>query len=218
MSENLETALRDGLRPSGLALRGGFVDGAEELPRTLFIIGNRGGDFWPVFRASGITGSNALDDWTRSVLDPLAEAFSAKAIYPFDQPPPPFLTWAAKADPIKPSPLGLLIDPDYGLWHAYRAVFVVDGTHALTLANERPHPCDTCASKPCLTTCPVGAFTLEGYDVDACRAHVNGPSGAACRNGGCLARQACPVGPSHVYSSDQQRFHMDAFRNPGTSP
>jgi hypothetical protein len=35
--------------------------------------------------------------------------------------------------------------------------------------------------------------------------------GAACREGGCLARRACPVGDEFRYLPAQARFHTEAF-------
>jgi len=78
-------------------------------------------------------------------------------------------------------------------------------------ADERPRPCDTCADKPCLTTCPVGAFSQDGYDVPACIEHIAGERGGDCLGGGCLARRACPVGVAFQYTPAQMSFHMRAF-------
>ena len=72
-------------------------------------------------------------------------------------------------------------------------------------------PCLTCADQPCLTTCPVGAFTPGGYDVDACAGHVRSGVAPLCLDDGCAARRACPVGVADRYGPDQMRFHMLAF-------
>jgi len=77
--------------------------------------------------------------------------------------------------------------------------------------DPRPSPCDSCASRPCLSACPVGAFGADGYDVGACAAHLRRPAGLACMDGGCLARRACPVGGEHAHGPAQAAFHMRAF-------
>ena len=60
-----------------------------------------------------------------AAIDPLARSVGAMALYPFDGPPyRPFQRWAMRAEPVAPSPLGLFIHPEYGLWHAYRAALV----------------------------------------------------------------------------------------------
>jgi hypothetical protein len=73
-------------------------------------------------------------------------------------------------------------------------------------------PCDACVGRPCLSACPVDAFTGTGYDVVRCRGHVEGHAGGLCRTDGCRARDACPVGRGHRYAPDQIRFLMNAFR------
>ena len=107
--------------------------------------------------------------------------------------------------------MGPLIHPDYGLWHAYRGALAFAETLDLAPRDTRPSPCDDCEDKPCLVTCPVGAFSGEGYDVAACVGHIGGARGGECLSAGCLARRACPVGVTFQYAADQMGFHMKAF-------
>lgn len=51
-----------------------------------------------------------------------------------------------------------------------------------------------------------------GYDVATCIAHLDSLEGADCRDHGCRARRACPVGAQHRYAPDQAQFHLQAFR------
>jgi hypothetical protein len=215
------------LRPHGMLVRGGFplteadeqgLSGFPELAsaargRTLVLIGNAGGPLYQAFFAAGaITGRDPLDEWTRGIVLPIAGDFGARAAFPSDGPPwLPFQRWAMRAEGVRPSPLGVLIHPDYGLWHAYRAALVFDQTLDLPAAPVRAHPCDSCVAKPCLTTCPVGAVTAAGYAVDNCARHVASRAGKACRSTGCLARRACPVGAGQVYPDPAMAFHMAAF-------
>jgi ferredoxin len=217
-------AIRRAVQPYGLALRGAFhpqpVDGVPGLGHgrpsaTLVLLGNLGAAMWPVFSRSPELADHApdpLDRWTRRILDGIAGGLGATAFYPFGGPPwLPFQRWATKADAVGSSPLGVLIHPDYGLWHAYRGAFAFAETLALPARDSRPRPCDSCAERPCLSACPVGAFQPTGYDANACRDHVAGPEGAACRDAGCLARLACPIGREHAYPPAQMVFHMAAF-------
>jgi Fe-S-cluster-containing hydrogenase component 2 len=80
-----------------------------------------------------------------------------------------------------------------------------------TAAAPRPSPCASCAGRPCLRACPVGAFTAGGYDAAACRAHLHTLSGQECVIQGCRARAACPVGRGHAYAGAQAQHHMRAF-------
>jgi len=212
------------VRRVGLILRGGFDCAAEDsvpsLPdgrpaQSLVLVGNAGSAVWPVFKESEEARDgmpNALDRWTRRNLARIAECFGAQAFFPFDGPPyRPFQHWAQRAEPVQPSPLGILMHPEFGLWHAYRGALAFVHRIEMPAVQERPSPCLTCADKPCLSACPVSAFSSEGYDVASCASHISGDEGNACMDGGCLARLACPVGADHRYVPAHQQFHMRAF-------
>ncbi len=207
--------LANALDTHGLILRGAFsLEPDDNLGEgALVMVGNAGGAMWADFKGQMRGEPDPLDSWTRRTIDPLAEQFQARVIYPFDWPHPPFQRWAKRAEALASSPIGLLIHPRFGLWHAYRAALVfprgVDGLNAA----QRPadNPCESCVEKPCLTSCPVNAFSQAGYDVPACAGYLASPSGKTCKNAGCAARNACPVGPEFRYPGDQIRFHMAAF-------
>ncbi len=212
------------VRARGLAPRGAFVCAAgDEVPaqpdgresRTLVLIGNLGGDFWPVFQASSEARDgrpDPLNRWSQRVIDELAAAFGGLALYPFGGPPyRPFQRWAQRAEAVFVSPLGLLVHPDYGLWHAYRGAIALAQALALPPRDPRPSPCESCVDKPCLSCCPVAAFGPAGYDVPACTGHIVTAAGADCLDLGCRARRACPLGRAYHYPAAQARFHMEAF-------
>jgi len=116
-----------------------------------------------------------------------------------------------RAEGLKPSPLGILVHPDYGLWHGYRGAIGFLERIDHPAAERRLHPCDHCPGKPCLTTCPAGAITIDRFDVPACRTYLGGEGESTCMQAGCIARNACPVGAGHRYPNEQLRFHMDAL-------
>ena len=220
----IEAALaREGLIPRGgfqpLAGDGvpPFADGRPA--RTLVMVGNAGPEMWRAFAASPEhdAAPDPLDRWSARVIGDLAQAWGARALFPFGGPPYlPFVAWAKRAEPVAESPLGILIHPDYGLWHAYRGALAFAEALALPPRAERPRPCDTCADQPCLTACPVGAFTTAGddaggYDVSACADHLEAPAGADCMAEACRARRACPIGREYRYAPEQAAFHMVHF-------
>ncbi|MBU4531054.1 MAG: ferredoxin [Hoeflea sp.] len=219
----------------GLCLRGWVFPDAETAPRlstggaaaAVGLIGHLGGDFWPIFETwhhqhSGV--ENPFDSWSKAVITPLALSAGGEAVFPSDKPWQPFQQWARAAEGLKGSPLGMLIHPVYGLWHGYRGA-ILFGPEALAqlglsaAANEAGsavgatiHPCDTCVDKPCLSACPVDAFSPNGFDVASCRAYLKtDPGRKGCMSTGCLARDACPVGRAHRYDGAQIRFHMTAY-------
>lgn len=212
------SSLAAALVPHGLILRGGFFPMAADRLQdagTLVLIGNAGPAMWRRFEAYAYADEapHPLDRWTERTVTPIAGALGARALFPFGGPPHhPFQRWAQRAEPVHPSPLGLLIHPDFGLNHAYRAALIFPERLALPAPARRPSPCASCADRPCLAACPVGAFSVErGYDVPACTAHIRSAEGAECRGDGCLARRACPVGQAYAYDREQAAFHMAAF-------
>ena len=197
------------LSPSGLVPRGGFH---SEGRQTHILIGNVNAAMWAAFSADPIDGSDPLDRWTRQVVEPIAENFNAKALYAFEGPPyHPFQHWAMQAEAVFPSPIGPLIHPKFGLWHAYRAALVFDREIDLPPQVPAASPCETCTEKPCLSACPVEAFSSGKYDVPTCVGHLETPEGASCLNESCAARRACPIGVQHCYSVEQSKHHMTAF-------
>ena len=212
------------IEAEGLASRGAFrvaaVDDVPPFPdgapaATLVLVGNAGPGMWVAFSASEEAADgarNALDRWSRRVVSRLAHALGGAAHFPFGGPPwLPFIRWAQRAGPVYPSPIGPLVHPDFGLWHAYRGAIAFRERLDLPPRDDRGSPCEKCPDRPCLSSCPVGAFSASGYDVARCAAHIESPVGARCLDAGCLARHACPVGRNAAYSAPQAAFHMQAF-------
>lgn len=208
----------------GLMLRGGFnFAGAEETPsglsgaaaRSVLLVGQAGAAPWPHFLRWLEKQSQPIDDpldrWSREVIGAVAGKFGARAVSPSDRPYLPFQQWAVRAEGLRPSPLGILMHPQYGLWHAYRGALLFENEIALQQPHEVVHLCDTCLEKPCLKSCPVEANSANGFAHETCLAHVRGQNGAPCRTGGCLDRNACPYGTDYRYPAEVQAFHMAAF-------
>jgi epoxyqueuosine reductase QueG len=187
-------------------------DRVPEGARFVILIGNAGPDMFRRFARERDPASHAMDDWTRDVVSALARDLDAQALYPFDMNPPwPFLSWARRGGAGHISPLGLNIHPSYGLWHAYRAALLFPVEFDISVQSPGPHPCESCAAKPCLSACPVHAFDGTSYDVPACASHIATPAGETCMMHGCLARHACPMGKNYTYAPAQAAFHMRAF-------
>ncbi len=219
-------SIDDVLAPAGLLVLGGFnprpddgvPDGGDGF--SLVLVGNAGPDMWRVFSNSNFdkNDANPLDNWTRRVLNGVAGklsdqfGISATALFPFDGPPYfPFQRWAARSGKVHPTPIGPMIHATYGMWHAYRGALVVASKLDLALPDTAPNPCQSCSEKPCLTTCPVDAFSARGYDVPACLELIEKDADGECYSTGCMARKACPMGREYIYEKAQARFHMEKF-------
>lgn len=221
---DLLASLEDRLAPHGILLRGAvsFDEGegppvGDGFARTVVLLGNVGGSIWRPFsdwRKSQPSGGGAhpLDDWSRAVIQPVAAAFSAAAYYPSDKPWWPFQQWAVKAEGLQASPLGLLIHPEYGLWHGYRGALGFSARLVVPAAPANDFPCERCLEKPCINSCPVDAVHPVSFDVKACRSYLSSAAGqSSCMKEGCLARNACPVGKQYRYPGEQLAFHMRAL-------
>src|SRR5262245_62036526 len=188
--ERLATALDE----DGLILRGGFVFGAHEWApaglsgrpaRSIILIGQAGVAPWPSFlrwleRQESRGLSDPLDKWSSEVIGKAARMVSARAVSPSDKPYLPFQQWAMRAEGLRPSPLGVLMHPEFGLWHAFRGALLFDVEIAFPEPPAAVHLCDGCIDKPCLHACPVEAHSTAGFDHATCLDHVRSASGHAC--------------------------------------
>ncbi len=215
--------LADALSPNGLLLRG-FVNFTPDEPapeyaagrpaRSLVLVGNGGGSLWRPFstwfteQPSGL--ADPLDTWSKQVIGVVAETFDLRAVFPSDRPWLPFQQWASRAEGLKASPLGILMHPEYGLWHAYRGALLCDRELPVPAVEKQIHLCDACDWKPCLNTCPADAIFDGEFKSGACRDHVGGSQGSLCRETGCAARNSCPC-DRYRYPAAQQVFHLQAF-------
>lgn len=153
-----------------------------------------------------------MNEWLRPKIAAAATAVGAHVVYPHDGPPfPPFQQWGTRAEPVYRSPMGIMIHPDFGLWHAYRAALCFAERLDLPSPGGRSNPCDDCMKKPCMAVCPADAFKPDRFEAADCARHMESTAGETCRTRGCMARRACPVGREHAYPQAAQRFHAAHF-------
>ena len=167
---------------------------------------------WKRFSEERGDGASPLDTWTREALTQVAGRFGASVLFPFQRPYLPFHQWAMRTGACHPTPLGILIHREYGLWHALRGAFLFPQEIEPLGKTALPSPCDSCPGRPCLSACPVAAFSAARYDTSRCLSWLDAPGGEDCMAHGCGARRACPVGVAYRYQAAQARFHMEAFR------
>ncbi|HEY6629971.1 MAG TPA: hypothetical protein VIZ90_00830, partial [Rhizobiaceae bacterium] len=161
------------LSGNGLILRGGFnfapVETAPPGPsgpaaKSVLLVGQAGEGPWPHFlrwrQSQPHDLGNPLDTWSRLVIGAVADEFGARAVSPSDRPYLPFQQWAMHAEGLKPSPLGILMHPEYGLWHAYRGALLFDVDIPIQAPEAVIHLCDLCPGKPCLKSCPADAYSV----------------------------------------------------------
>lgn len=211
----------EAIAAAGLVMRGALQLAPDERSgelaacHSLVLVGIVGRRGWDVFARSPEAAdglADPLDRWSRRCLGELAAATGATPLYPFGGPPHwPFQRWAQRAEPLHPSPLGLLIHPGHGLWHSYRGALAFPQDLGAQPPPPAASPCASCTDRPCLSACPVGAFTAQGYAADLCAAWLRGAEGRDCMARGCQARRACPVAPDQAHAPDQAAFGMKAY-------
>jgi hypothetical protein len=183
---------------------GGFHDDDT----TTILLGPKEPGFWDyVTDRPEFSGEDPLDLWSQWAITALAHITASTPLFPFGGPPfQPFISWALKSGEAWQSPVGLIVHKDTGLLASYRGALRFEGL--IDLPPPATRPCDSCASKPCLTVCPVAAIGEAGYDVPKCKAHVRGDP--VCQ-AGCRVRLSCPISTSYGRTADQTAFHMKAF-------
>ncbi len=172
----------------------------------LLLIGHGGRRLWECVQASGIGGSDPIDDYTRQTL---AEWFARelpgsdyRILYPGEA-PVGLQAFGELAGWHHPTPFRVGIDAKWGSWFAYRAAVLCTTRFSPFFRVDRSSPCATCIERPCVAACPANALAGENFDLDACL-HWRMDPASTCADT-CLARLACPVGAEHRYDAAQIR-------------
>ncbi|GAB3552736.1 hypothetical protein GCM10027343_38650 [Noviherbaspirillum agri] len=172
--------------------------------RQLILIGHAGRTLWDSVTASGIRSDDPIDDFSTQVVRQwFAQHHSCneyEILYP-----------GAHAVGLQrlgmlagwhhASPFMVGIDKSWGTWYAYRVLIVADTRFAPTPPVQDEHPCQPCAHKVCITSCPARAMDQGRFDLGKCVGYRK-QDGSRCRTT-CLARVSCPVGVEHRYCDAQ---------------
>jgi len=188
--------------------------------RSIVVIGNGGGDFWRAYRAHAdrnpgwSSREHPLDDFTRTVVEnwiarrlvPAGE--HCATVYPFMDSTAgfDFMQLGRITGIAGPSVLGVLINPTYGPWIAFRAALLM----RTPLDSPGPavgfDPCPSCVERSCMPSCPVSAISEAGWNVASCIQHrVELEADCAPQ---CHARAGCVIGPEHRYPDDELAYHQ----------
>lgn len=82
------------------------------------------------------------------------------------------------------SPIGLDISEEFGLWFAFRGVFLTSENITTAKLSAAPEICINCLDRPCLKSASID-----------------------------LARLSCPIKTEHQYSKDQREYHNNSALN-----
>jgi epoxyqueuosine reductase len=194
--------------------------------RSIVVIGNGGGDFWIALKAHAaqhpgwFEREHPVDDYTREVIEsdivaPVrALGLRCTVTYPFvqDRSVLNFMELGKLAGLGGPSIIGVLVNPRYGPWIAFRAALLIDADLDVPGGAVGFDPCPGCVVRSCIPACPVQAVSFpKGWDIPRCLEHrVEVEPDCASR---CHARVGCVLGPEHRYPDDELAYHqMRALR------
>lgn len=174
--------------------------------RQLILVGHAGRRLWTQVMARGATSADPIDDFTvATVRRWMASVYPGGRyviVYPGEH-PVGLQALGQLAGWHHPSPFMVGINARFGSWFAYRAVVLADSRFPVTPPSGDVSPCQDCATRVCVASCPVGALAGARFDLAACAAHrLRADSSCAA---GCLARERCPVGAEHRYEPAQIR-------------
>ncbi|PID85617.1 MAG: hypothetical protein CSB13_06940 [Chloroflexi bacterium] len=173
----------------------------------LILIGHGGRHMWTQLQQTDMSITDPVDTYsinlTQQFIDTYLEGMDSLILYPTDY-LVPLGQLGEQAGWSHPSPLGQGINPQYGVWFAYRTAFLTVANLPVTTYPPTESPCLSCADKPCLTACPAGA-TGETFALTPCVQHRLHPQ-STCTDR-CLARMACPIAPEHQYTLPQIQYH-----------
>ena len=207
--------LEKDIHSAGLIILGELeVTDTDPVPieaQSILLLGPDEPNFWEIFKESeefNDLEANPLDRWSKRVIDNIAEQNECTALYPFGgKPYKPFFSWALRSGSVWSSPVHLAVHKDKGLFVSFRGALAINQSKKINQSFE--NPCTKCPA-PCLSACPVDAFTEVGYDVVTCKDHISSLDSSNCKSLGCNTRRACPVG-ANLRSFEQSSFHMEKF-------
>ena len=213
-------SIKNSMHQAGVNLFG-ITDGSnfsDLLPgcQTAIVFANGGRALWESFVNDLSSNPSNLTEH----LHPLDD-FVHRIINRADPAPPPSRRWIRCADneesfidfrPIAQnagigvrSHMGLLINPQFGLWVGIRAVLLT--TESIpTKRTFVPSPCSSCIEKPCIASCLGEAVSVDGVDINKCaETHIQT---IKCVDQ-CASRLSCPSGIQHRHSQLQHLYHSN---------
>lgn len=172
------------------------------------LIANAGAEFWLALEKFGMHGNHPVDHFSSHLATTYATNYlktGFELLYPSDYP----ISLRAIADRTgwcHPSPLGITIHPHFGTWYAFRSMFLTRIQLPASDCSLTESPCDSCADKPCISACHVGAVGEIGkFELETC-ARFRIQDSSPC-SFSCISRIRCPVGSEYQYDPKQMKYH-----------
>ncbi len=173
---------------------------------TLILLASTGSALWDAMSAAGwLDRADPVDSWCAAALAELRDALPGRAVFVFpSRSSVDVVALGRAAGWAHPTPLGLGMHPEHGLWVGYRGAILVDSALPERGIVAAPSPCATCVHTPCVTSCLGAAVEPGGLQIAACFGQRLVETPCATR---CASRLACPVGALSRYGEAQIAHH-----------
>ncbi len=184
----------------------------ETLPARVLLLAHGGKQLWRAMeQANAFDVDDPVDTFsvetTRYFLETYLGNPPSQLLYPVAGINIPLQQLGALAGWHQPSPLGIGMNVEFGLWWAYRtAVYIRADLPIIKQALPELSTCGQCVDKTCVLACPATAVhAAEPLNFPACMALRLRPQSICADQ--CVARRACPIAPEHEYTAAQMAHH-----------
>lgn len=161
-----------------------FPFSSDQKKKTLCLIGNGGKSLWEKLPHPLDVSTHPIDLYTKNQMHEFANILKddIEILYPNNSYTLPLQKIGRALNLCTQSPIGLDINSEFGLWFAFRGVFLTSKDFHNTTLENTPSPCESCLKKPCLITSDIAKGRLY-----------------------------CPVKTEHQYHPAQIDFHQSAL-------
>lgn len=152
----------------------------EQKNKNLVLIGNGGRLLWN--NISDLSIENPIDNFSVNQMNWFAENFlnnDIEILFPDEKNLIPLQKLGRFFNLSHQSPLGMDISQEFGLWFAFRGVFLTNSHIPSAILSPSLSPCETCLKKLCMTV-------PDFFD----------------------ARMKCPIKTQHQYTPEQRKYHQ----------
>lgn len=157
----------------------------EQKNKTLCLIGSGGISLWENLPHPLDATTNPIDNFTQNKMQEFAKKTlndEIEILYPNEHFTMPLQKIGRAMNLCTQSPIGIDIHPHFGLWFAFRGVFLTSAKIPIITMENKSSLCDSCSQKPC----------LHSLDLK-------------------ISRLNCPIN-EHRYTSFQIDYHQDALK------
>ena len=157
----------------------------DQKNKTLCLLASGGKKLWENLPHPLTIEDHPIESFSKKVMMKFASDFlkdDIEILYPADSSILPLQKIGRAMNLCRQSPIGIDIHPDYGLWFAFRGIFLTNLEISTPTPKTFESPCDSCSDRPCMN------FTNKNQ-----------------------ARLNCPIKTQHRYCDEQITYHQQAL-------